>query len=246
MQRGILMSEYVAPAVLLRRAFDAVLSEGVRPFLRSRGFAKSGRTFRRTRGPVHDMINFQGNKWNSVTPHHGFFVNVGVGSSEIDAAYNAQRKDGTSPTSAGYILETRWESLVPDAPKEVTFDETTDMINFADMLCTNLDRVLAVIDPIDTTAALAQWAISNKSLHRMARTCSYLAVIGDTESLTHYVSIARERFGDSPRWPVVGREICDATGAAGRSLQDQGLLDQPVRPKAAPLVDRENRADTGG
>jgi len=53
--------------------------------LKSRGFTKSGTTFSRTRGPLYDVINFQGDRWNGVTAWHGFFVNVGVGSADVDA-----------------------------------------------------------------------------------------------------------------------------------------------------------------
>ena len=70
----------------LRRSFEAMLSGAVDAFLAERGFERLGNDFDRHRGPLRDRINFQNNWHNGVTPWHGFFVNVGVGSAEVDAA----------------------------------------------------------------------------------------------------------------------------------------------------------------
>ncbi|WP_396909931.1 DUF4304 domain-containing protein [Mycolicibacterium sp.] len=215
--------EYISRAAALRNALESVLSNNVRPLLKSHGFAKSGRTFRRSRGPLYDMINFQGSKWNGVAPHYGFFVNVGVGSSEMDAVY-CSRPDAGEPMRE-YVLDRRWETLVPDVPSEVAFDETTDMDMFADTLCTNLTRVLTTIDAIDTTAVLTQWAIDNSWLHRMEKTCAYLAATDDSDRLVAYVSKIRNRFGDSARWPKLNRTLLDVTGPLAPSLQQLRVLD---------------------
>ena len=68
----------------LKRAYEWVLSDEVAPTLQSHGFTRSDNTFRRSRGALYDVINFQANWNNSVTPWYGFFVNVGIGSTDVD------------------------------------------------------------------------------------------------------------------------------------------------------------------
>ncbi|PQM45147.1 hypothetical protein C1Y40_04688 [Mycobacterium talmoniae] len=217
------MSEYLSRTGVLRQTLEQLLSTHVRSFLKPRGFTKSGRTFRRARGPLYDLINFQGSKWNGVTPQHSFFVNVGVGSTDMDAVY-LEWPDSRKPPRE-YVLDRRWERLVPQLPSEVGFDETTDLELFADLLIDGLARVLTCIDAIDTTRALAQWAIDHNLLHHMEKTCSYLASTNDLESLATYVTALRDRFSDDIRWQSFNRKLIEVAGPWASILIGRGLLD---------------------
>lgn len=110
----------------LRPQFDLLLSEGVGPFLGSMGFTQHGTKFVRYRGPIYDVIGFQ-NDWHNDVPWHGFFVNVGVGSREVDEVW-----PGPCPQPPiGFLFDRRWESVVPDLPYEPRFDRDTNMKEFA-------------------------------------------------------------------------------------------------------------------
>ncbi|WP_165612435.1 DUF4304 domain-containing protein [Mycolicibacterium fortuitum] len=217
-------NSYLSPAAQMRRTLDQLLSQQVRPVLKQRGFTKSGRRFLRQRGPLYDLIDVQGSKWNAVTPHHGFFVNVGVGSTEIDAVY----RNPSNPSRPEYVLYTRWETLLPGMPRETAFDQSTDMVLFAELFIGALRRLLDVIDPIDSSPALAQWAVQHNLLNRMEKVCAYLAACDDLDTLAGYVSKIRQRLADDRRWPTVNRHILDALGPVGPAFIEQGLLDPSI------------------
>ena len=215
------MSERVSEQPTLKREFELLLSDGVRPFLRSRGFAKTGTTFRRHRESLYDVIGFQEDWHNGVRPWHGFFINVGIGSAEVDATW--PYKGPKLPI--GYLFDRRWESVVPDLPYELSFSQTTDMAGFAAALCDGLDQVLAVIDQFDCTATLVRYAIENNLLIQYERTCCYLATREDQSDLMEYVGLLRDRFGHQERWAIFNREIAKVTGARTSTLVELGLLD---------------------
>ncbi|WP_232423266.1 DUF4304 domain-containing protein [Mycobacterium sp. 155] len=79
----------------LQRAYEAMVSADVGPFLRARGFDVSGTSFERERGPLYDTINFQDDWHNGTMSWHGFFVNVGIGSAEIDTACPGYERMGS-------------------------------------------------------------------------------------------------------------------------------------------------------
>lgn len=211
----------------LAETFKAVLSDDVRPLLKTHGFAKSGTVFRRRRPPLWDVIAFQGSKWNGLgATNHGFFVNVGVGSIDIDIAYHGAPP--AKPTHRDSMLDRRWEDLIPGIPAETAFDATTDMAQFTDQLRRNLTRLLAVVDSLDSTDALASHAARNNLLNGMQMLCAYLASSGDTDRLYPYLAKLRTRFGpDSgdPRWDIFNRQITEAVGDRADELRAAGLLD---------------------
>lgn len=217
------MTEYFSHASVLRQTLEHLLSGEVRAFLKPSGFAKSGRTFRRARYPLYDLINFQGSKWNGITTEHSFFVNVGVGSTEMDTVYLGFRNN--RKPNCEYVLDRRWEQLISRLPSLISFEATTDLDRFAKKLIDGLDRVLAVMDGIDSTQALARWAIGRNGLQHMEKTCSYLVAIEDIEALTSYVTALRERFGDDNRWSFFNRSLIDVSGRWAPTLIEQNLLD---------------------
>ncbi len=219
----------MSQAGLLRDTLDWMLSARIRPHLKAQGFTKSGRTFQRKRSPLWDSVNFQGSQWNNVTPYSAFFVNIGVGSAEIDAAQ--QQPDGSLPPMP--IFDRRWERVVPELPWEVTFDQHSDVEVLAAGICDGLTQVLAVIDRFTTTAELVDWAIGNNKLHRMERVCRYLAASGDLPLLSAYIGALREQFGDQPRWVIFNRQLTAATGACSATLIRSGVLD-PLPDDCAP------------
>ncbi|MBN3458017.1 DUF4304 domain-containing protein [Mycobacterium sp. DSM 3803] len=212
------MVESEARGASFRRRFEVLLSEDVRPFLKARGFTRSGRAFRRQRGPLYDVVDFQGNRWNGVTPWHGFFVNIGVGSADVDAVCERPL----------CLLSRRWEGVVENLPHELAFDDTTDMTAFAERLCEGLDQVLVVIEKITTTDELVRWAIANNKLAAMEHTCAYLAATDDIDALTEYISALREQFGHQPRWEIFNSQLTEATGSWSETLVERGVLDAVV------------------
>ena len=195
----------------LKRAYESVLTNDVVPALRSHGFTVSQNSFRRSRGPLYDVINFQANWNNSVTPWYGFFVNVGVGSTEIDDACPGHGPELHLPE--GFLLDRRWEHLVPDAPYEVRFDLATDMPAFAARLCENLGRVLSEVERLQSTRELVEYAVANNLLIAYEKTCCYLAATGDIDTLSRYVARLHEHFGHQDRWAIFGDRISAVAGS---------------------------------
>ena len=113
------------PAGVLKGRFDALLTDDVRPMLSARGFAKSGATFTRRRGPLYDVINFQGSDVNGTGLLHRFYVNVGIGSIDVDAAAGEARRRGPSLTAASF--RRRWAELVDGAPARIEIRPDTDL-----------------------------------------------------------------------------------------------------------------------
>ena len=201
----------------LQREFDFVLTEGVEPFLRRLGFTRDGLEFRRERGEMYDVVGFQENWHNGVTRSHGSFINVGVGSKEVDAAWKGPR-----PVP---LLDRRWESIVPDLPYEVRFDRNTDLIGFAAALCDALEDVLVVLEQYECTSSLVRYAVTHNYLHHYEQTCCYLAAVADVDTLTSYVRVLRDRFGHQERWGIFARRISEVTGEHASTLSALGLLD---------------------
>ncbi|RAV11683.1 hypothetical protein DQP55_13765 [Mycolicibacterium sp. GF69] len=207
----------------LQRAYEAMVSGDVGPFLRARGFDISACSFKRERGPVYDMIYLQPDWHNGTMAWHGFFVNVGIGSAEVDAACPGYER-ARYPLK-GSLLQRRWEDLVPDLPYEVRFDHRTDMRQFAAALCDSFDLVLAEMEQISTTKQLVRYAVDNNLLIEYDKTCRYLAAIDDIDTLTEYVTRLHDCFGHQDRWSIFSREISTAAGRWARELGKRGLRD---------------------
>lgn len=209
------------PAGVLKGRFTVLLSEQVRPFLRVRGFAKSGPTFSRRRGRLYDVINFQGSKGNGLGAlHHRFYVNVGVGSIEVDGV--AEEEAVKRPELADCLVERRWAGFADGAPREVVIFADSDPDELADEIRHWLGEVLAFLDTVDRTDVLVDLAIEGNFLHGMQKTCAYLARIDDIERLRRYVGTLRDRFGTETRWTIFNRQITDAVGPRISELHGPG------------------------
>ncbi|WP_238994641.1 DUF4304 domain-containing protein [Mycolicibacterium chubuense] len=200
-----------------------MLSTDVRSFLEKRGFTRSGTEFHRDRGALYDLIGFQENWHNGSMRWHGFFVNVGVGSAEIDSACAGEGRPRTRRNR--YLLDRRWESLVPALPYEMRFDHRTDTAVFAAELCRGLGLLLEVLESCDSTAMLVRYAVENNLLIAYETTCCYLAATDDIEMLTRYVATLRDCFGHQERWSIFSREIRAETGRWTSTLAERGVLD---------------------
>lgn len=102
------------------------------------------------------------------------------------------------------------------------------MVLFAELFIGALRRLLDVIDPIDSSPALAHWAVQRNLLNRMEKVCAYLAATDDLDALAGYVSKIRKRLADDRRWPTINRHILDALGPVGPAFIEQGLLDPSI------------------
>ncbi|MDG4663254.1 DUF4304 domain-containing protein [Mycobacterium sp. 236(2023)] len=200
-----------ASKLSLKRAYESVLANEVVPALQPHGFIRSQNSFRRSRGHLYDVINFQPNWNNSVTPWYGFFVNVGVGSVEVDRACPGH--DRNLHLAEGFLLDRRWEHLVPEAPYEVRFGHSTDMEAFAALLCGNLAMVLGEIERMQSTRELVEYAVADNLLIAYEKTCCYLAATGDVDTLNRYVARLHDTFGHQDRWAIFSSRISGATGA---------------------------------
>lgn len=216
------MSKREVDRAQLRRSFEGMLSGPVDAFLAERGFQRSGNDFERRRGPLRDRINLQNNWHNGVTRWHGFFVNVGVGSVEVDAACPGHEPALHPPRSL--LLDRRWEALAPGAPYELRFDRGTDMASFADAVCADLGRTLSAIESIQSTRHLVEYAVESNLLIAYETTCCYLAATGDMDTLTRYVALLHRVFGDQERWAIFSRRISEAVGPRASALSARGLL----------------------
>ena len=216
------MSKREVDRAQLRRSFEAMLSGPVGGFLSERGFRRSGHDFERRRGPLRDRINFQNNWHNGVTRWHGFFVNVGVGSVEVDAACPGH--ESPLHPARSLLLQRRWENLAPGAPYELRFDRGTDMVVFADGVCADLGRTLSAIESMQSTQHLVEYAVENNLLIAYESTCCYLAATGDMDTLTRYVALLHRVFGEQERWAIFSRTISDAVGPRASALSARGLL----------------------
>ncbi|BBY73976.1 hypothetical protein MPRF_08750 [Mycolicibacterium parafortuitum] len=194
----------------LKRRYETMVADGVVPVLQSLGFVRSKNTFRRSRGPLYDVIEFQANWNNSVAPWYGFFVNVGVGSVEIDESCPGHSRNLHRPEE--FLLDRRWEHLVPEAPYELRFDRSTDMSAFGKRLCENLGLVVAEVERISTTSELVDYAVTNNLLIAYEKTCCYLAASGDLGTLNAYVGKLRDRFGTQDRWEIFSDRISAVAG----------------------------------
>lgn len=211
----------------MAETFKTMLSDEVRPLLKSHGFAKAGTVFRRRRPPLWDVIAFQGSKWNGLGAiDHSFFVNVGIGSTQIEVAYRGAPL--TNPTYLDGLLRRRWEELLPGIPTMTTFGATTDMAQFTAQLLSDLSRLVTVIDRIESTDALATYAAQNNLLNGSQMICAYLASVGDTDRLYPYLTKLREQFGPDSgdgRWHIFNQQLTEAAGGRAEELRAAGLLD---------------------
>jgi len=194
----------------LKRTYEWVLADQVVPALAPHGFIRSQNTFRRSRGPLYDVIGFQPNWNNSVTPWFGFFVNVGVGSVAVDEACPGHQQD--LHTRETFLLDHRWEHLVPAAPYELRFTRATDMPAFVAGLRQNLSLVVAELERLRSTSELVDYAVTNNLLIAYEKTCCYLAATGDVDTLTRYVTRLHENFGHQERWALFSRRISAVSG----------------------------------
>lgn len=194
----------------MKRAYEWVLSDEVAPALQPHGFTRCQNTFRRSRGPLYDVIDFQANWNNSVTPWFGFFVNVGIGSVEVDDACPGHGSELHLPETR--LLDHRWEHLVPDAPYELRFSMATDMPAFAARLCQNLELVVSEFERTQSTRDLVEYAVTNNLLIAYEKTCCYLAATGDVDTLNRYVRKLHDHFGDQDRWAIFSRTIRAVSG----------------------------------
>jgi len=170
------------------------------------------------------MINVQGSTRNSGQLHHEFFVNVGVGSTEIDAVVTEWPRADDKPVRE-HVLDSRWWKIVPRLPADVRFDFLTPRDDLAAELVDGVRRVVEFFDSLETSRDLARWAARNNVLHHMDKTVAYLASIDDHLTLVAYAHTIRRSVVDDGRWPFFNRRFADAAGPAASALIDAGALD---------------------
>jgi hypothetical protein len=214
------------PAGVLKARFDALLTDDVRPMLGARGFAKSGSTFTRRRGSLYDVINFQGSDVNGTGLLHRFYVNVGIGSTDVDAA--SVEPPTARPKLDRCLVQRRWADFVHGAPERTEIRPESDLDEVRESLLAQLAAVVTVLDTVATTDALVDLAIERNRLQQMQKTCAFLTAEGDLERLRRYVGTLRQAFGTDPRWAIFNDQLAAAAGPMAAGLRAKGLLDETV------------------
>lgn len=192
-----------------KHALDTLLTTHIQSFLILSGFSRSRRSFARSRGHLYDRINFQGSRSNSGSASDRFYVNIGVGSQEMDASYLGWNNN--RELAQEYVLQKRWEYLVDSAPAEVVIGQDPDREGLPEMILSNLTCALAVINSLKTSSDLARWATEHNGLHCMEKTCNYLLATKDIATLRRYAATLGTRFEHDPRWPQINRSLLTVT-----------------------------------
>ena len=116
-----------------------LLSELQREHLKAAGFRKDGRTFSRDREAYWERFHFQGSSWNGAGVRWRFYVNAGI-----------EFKDLPERRFWSHFAHTHWagsvEHLVPEAPAQWEYDESTDRTAVKAHLATILIAASRVLD----------------------------------------------------------------------------------------------------
>lgn len=110
----------------ISEAVDQIVSMGIHPLLKERGFKKRGRTFHKRVGDLYHVVRVQASRYNEFDAGQ-FTINLGIASPEIAATW-LHGSGFKNPASQGnLLLFTRIGALLPrQKDKWWTIDADTD------------------------------------------------------------------------------------------------------------------------
>jgi hypothetical protein len=130
-----------------------IVSHGVAPAAKSAGFKKSALNFHRRVASVIQVINFQLSQGNFADQGR-FYVNVGLA---FDALWLLEgRPIPDRPREVKCHFRRRIEQLVPGVPSAVDVTSKTDIVAASQGLRSNFDRLLTLLDPIQSPEAMLE------------------------------------------------------------------------------------------
>jgi hypothetical protein len=96
----------------ITEAIDQVVSAGIRPVLKERGFKKQGRTFQKRVGDLYHVVHVQASRRNEFDSGQ-FTVNLGIASPEIATAWLGGRVPKNPASHRNMLLHERIGFLLP-------------------------------------------------------------------------------------------------------------------------------------
>lgn len=113
------------------QAVDHVVSAGIHPILKERGFKKQGRSFHKPVGDLYHVVHVQSNRHN-VFDVGKFTINLGVASPEIAALWHGETTSRNPAGHTNLLFTTRIGHLLPSGQDHWwTIEPTTDLDRLA-------------------------------------------------------------------------------------------------------------------
>jgi hypothetical protein len=113
------------------QAIDHVVSAGIHPILKERGFKKQGRSFHKPVGDLYHVVHVQSSRHNAFDVGK-FTINLGVSSPDIAALWHGEMTSHNPASHAHLLFSTRIRSLLPSEQDHWwTIEPTTDLDRLA-------------------------------------------------------------------------------------------------------------------
>lgn len=190
----------------MKEKFNKLISDTVKPFLKTIGFRKKGMNFYKKEDDLIFMFNFQnsqGNNFNQIK----FFINCGVHSTEIDKVIG--KTELLEPKEYECYFRNRISTITNSTDDGYLIKDDTDLSNLNLTTITDLKTVICMFDNINSTSDLTDLMINKNGLNNYRELFEYLLLTNNKKDLGKFVKQLHSTFGAEKRWTIFENNLID-------------------------------------
>lgn len=181
----------------MKELFNRLITEKVKPYLKSEGFEKKGLSFYKSSGDLIYLFNFQNSRGNSAD-QTTFYINCGIHSTTIDKVIGA--KENSEPKEYECYFQDRISALTNSSNDDFSIDKQTSIEKIATDILKELTTAIQFYNAINSTVELTDLMIERNGLNNYSELFEYLL---KTKDDTRVILLAKKLFGDfgtDDRW----------------------------------------------
>lgn len=183
----------------MKELFNRLITEKVKPYLKSEGFEKKALSFYKRSGDLIYLFNFQNSRGNSAD-QTTFYINCGIHSTTVDKVLGA--KENPEPKEYQCYFQDRISALTNSSNDVFSIDKQTSVEKIATDVLKELTTSIQFYNAIKSTVELTDLMIERNGLNNYSELFEYLL---KTKDGTRIISLAKKLFSDfgtDDRWDI--------------------------------------------
>lgn len=196
----------------MKKIFDSLITEIVKPLLKKQGFMKKGLTFYKSNKDLIFVINFQQSHSNR-SKEIKFYINCGIHSNEILRKLN--QLEVKLPKEYECFYQQRISDIINSPTDGYHILEHTDLKRLEEQLTEDLNKVFAFFANVQNNDDFTRLMLKyNGSLH-YANFFEYLLI---TQQIVEAKKLANQIFktyGNEPRWQYFENNLQNVLNSHG-------------------------------
>lgn len=183
----------------MKELFNGLITEKVKPYLKSEGFEKKALNFYKRSGDLIYLFNFQNSRGNSAD-QTTFYINCGIHSTTVDKVLGA--KENPEPKEYECYFQDRISALTNSSNDDFSISKQTSIEQIAAEILKELTISIQFYHSINSTAELTNLMIERNGLANYSELFEYLLKTKDDSRVILFAKKLYRDFGTDDRWEL--------------------------------------------